>query len=45
MQHIVRDATNDYFHNQLICRLFFQLINDSDKKKKKNFQTFNQKRN
>ena len=31
---VFRAATNDYFNNRLICRLFFRLIDESDKKKK-----------
>jgi len=40
-------ATNDYFNNRLIWRLFFfRLINESDKKNNKNnFQSFIQKQN
>ena len=30
----IRAATNDYFNNRLICRLFFRLIDESDIKKK-----------
>ncbi len=43
----IRAATNDYFNNRLICRLFFRLIDESDKKQKTkksiHFQPFIQK--
>ncbi len=45
----IRAATNDYFNNRLICRLFFWLIDESDKKTKNkksiHFQPFIQKQN
>jgi hypothetical protein len=34
MQPATRAATNDYFNNRLIGRLFVWLIDESDKKKK-----------